>query len=110
MNAFKGGTSVPMFQDELQPENHLERSPALPQSTPYDAEVQRKRMLIALGILLMALSAVIIKDWDFWFPPGGETQETRIFSKKKISVPVPTIQPAAPGREHKAGKAAATPA
>ena len=40
-------------------------------------EVQRKRMLIALGILLLALVAVVLKDWDFWFPPSGEVQEDR---------------------------------
>jgi TonB family protein len=40
-----------------------------------DPEVQRKRMLIALGVLLVALVAVVLKDWDFWFPPAEETQE-----------------------------------
>lgn len=77
------------------------------QVAPYDAEVQRKRMLIALGILLLALSAVIIKDWDFWFPPGGEVQESRIFGKKKVSVPAAAIAAAtAPAREHRAAKPA----
>ncbi len=40
-----------MFHDETQPESHLERSTPLPLETaPPDADVQRKRMLIALGI------------------------------------------------------------
>src|ERR1039457_4088093 len=60
-----------MFQDETQPENHLERSTALPlQPRLPDAEVQRKRMLIALGILLVELVAVVLKDWDLWYPSG----------------------------------------
>jgi TonB family protein len=33
-------------------------------------------MLIALGILLVALVAVVLKDWDFWFPPAEDAQET----------------------------------
>ena len=64
-----------MFPNEVQPENHLEPLPLQPASQ--DAEVQRKRMLIALGILLVALVAVVLKDWDFWFPPGSEVQESR---------------------------------
>jgi len=49
-----------MFQDETQPESHLERSTPLPaQPALPDSEVQRKRMLIALGILLAALVAVV---------------------------------------------------
>jgi TonB family protein len=33
-------------------------------------------MLIALGVLMIALVAVVLKDWDFWFPPSEEAQET----------------------------------
>jgi protein TonB len=74
-----------MFHDETPPENHLERSSPLPlqpapPETP-DTAVQRKRMLIALGILLIALAAVVLKDWDFWFPPSAEEQEATIRSK-----------------------------
>jgi protein TonB len=32
-------------------------------------------MLIALGVLLVALVAVVLKDWDFWFPQAEEAQE-----------------------------------
>jgi len=75
---------VPMFQDETQPENQLERSTPLPsQPASQDPEVQRKRMLIALGILLMALAAVVLRDWDFWFPPSGEEQEATVRSKRE---------------------------
>jgi TonB family protein len=92
-----------MFQDEAQPENHLERSTPLPaQPALPDAEVQRKRMLIALGILLAALVAVVLKDWDFWFPPSPEAQEAGFRSKSKNAV-APTISvPATPAHERKA--------
>jgi TonB family protein len=91
-----------MFQDETQPENHLERSTPLPsQPVLPDAEVQRKRMLIALGILLVALVAVVLKDWDFWFPPSPEAQEAAFRSKGKSTVAVPTTAPATSAREHK---------
>ena len=44
--------------------------PAVP-----DPDVQRKRMLIALAVLLVALVAVVLKDWDFWFPSTDDAQE-----------------------------------
>jgi TonB family protein len=104
---------VPMFQHETQTEDQLERSTPLPlQRTLQDAEVQRKRMLIALGILLAALAAVVLKDWDFWFPPDGEVQEA-VFRSKSKSVPVtaPTAgASASPAHERKPAKSAAPPA
>src|SRR5229473_2511426 len=94
-----------MFQDETQPENQLERSTPLPsQPASQDAEVQRKRMLIALGILLAALAAVVLKDWDFWFPPSAEEQEATFRSKRTIESKNTAAAPAAPAtskREHK---------
>jgi protein TonB len=99
-----------MFQDETQPDHHLERSTALPlQAASPDAEVQRKRMLIALGILLTALVAVILKDWDFWFPQDGEVQEAAIRSKSKSpSMPAAAASvPATPTHERKPAKSPA---
>ncbi len=102
---------MPMFQDETQPENHLERSTQLPlQPAAQDAEVQRKRMLIALGILLVALAAVVLKDWDFWFPPGGEFQEAAVRSKNRSGTAPTASTPAAPARERKPAKSLATAA
>jgi TonB family protein len=103
---------VPMFQDETQPENQLERSTPLPsQPTSQDAEVQRKRMLIALGILLAALAAVVLKDWDFWFPPSAEDQEATVRSKSKSesksTAPATASTPATPKREPKPAKSTA---
>jgi TonB family protein len=94
-----------MFQDELQTEDHLERSTPLPlQLTSQNAEVQRKRMLIALGILLMALAAVLLKDWDFWFPPDGEVQEAAVRSKSRSMAAATASTPATPARERKPAK------
>lgn len=100
-----------MFQDETQPENQLERSTPLPsRPASQDPEVQRKRMLIALGILLVALAAVVLKDWDFWFPPSGEEQEATVRSKRnsesKSTAATPDA-PATPKREPKPSKSTA---
>jgi TonB family protein len=99
-----------MFQDETQPENHLERSTPLPlQPASPNPEVQRKRMLIALGILLAALVAVVLKDWDFWFPPDSETQETAVRRKSqgKTLSATSANTPATPARERKPAKSPA---
>ena len=101
-----------MFQDETQPENQLERLTPLPsQPASQDAEVQRKRMLIALGILLVALAAVVLRDWDFWFPPSAEEQEATVRSKSKSesksTAPATTSTPATPKREPKPPKSTA---
>jgi TonB family protein len=97
-----------IFQDESQTESHLERSAPLPSpGSPPNPEVQRKRMLIALGILLAALAAVVLKDWDFWFPPSVEVQEAAVRSKSKSLAAAPSSTPAAPAREHRVNKPAA---
>src|SRR5437879_1452807 len=101
-----------MFQDETQPENQLERLTPLPsQPASQDAEVQRKRMLIALGILLVALAAVVLRDWDFWFPPSAEEQEATVRSKSKSEIkstaPATSSTPATPKREPKPAKSMA---
>src|ERR1035437_3198982 len=99
-----------MFQNELQSQHRVEPLPLAPASD--DTEVQRKRMLIALGILLVALVGVVLKDWDFWFPPGSEVQEavTRISRKNKNTAAVSTAAPAAPRRERKSDKSPAAAA
>src|SRR5580658_572998 len=97
-----------MLPDETQPEDHLERSVALPlHPVSQDAETQRKRMLIALGILLAALAAVVLKDWDFWFPPGGEVQETAVRSPHNSVAARTAAIPASSTRERKPAKSTA---
>lgn len=96
-----------MFPNEIQSENPLEPLPLPPASE--DTEGQRKRMLIALGILLVALAGVVLKDWDFWFPPGSEGQGAAIRShgKGKSMAAVTTAAPPAPARGRKPAKSPA---
>jgi protein TonB len=102
-----GDASAPMFHDETNSENHLERStPLQSRPAPPAAEEQRKRMLIALGLLLMALAAVVVKDWDFWFPPNEE-QEATYRSRSKTPVAAPATVPSTPAGGHKTVKAVA---
>ncbi len=97
-----------MFQNEIQPEDRLERVTPLPvPPLPQDADVQRKRMLIALGILLVALGAVVLKDWDFWFPQGGEVQEAVFHRRSKNAAPTTASAPVTPARERKSAKSPA---
>jgi hypothetical protein len=51
---------------------------------------QRRRMLIALAVLLAALVVVIIKDRQFWFPPNPESTEV------EPATPAPSTEVQAP--------------
>ena len=70
----------------------------LPQST--FEQQQRRRMLVALGVLLLALVSVLIKDRQFWFPPGpsAEPESTELSPPQSSSptTPAKTVKPAAP--------------
>jgi TonB family protein len=97
---------VAMFDDETQSHKRLEGS-VQPRLLPpsVDAEAQRKRMLMALGILLLALVAVIIKDWDFWFPTRIETPEEA--ARKSKALPVDSSNaPSTTAHERKGAKSA----
>jgi periplasmic protein TonB len=94
---------VAIYPDETRPENHLEQSTRL--LPPSDAEIQRRRMLIALAILLLALGAVIIKDWDFWFPTRVDSPEISARKAKNLTAETQPA-PAAPVHERKPGKTA----
>jgi periplasmic protein TonB len=65
-----------------------------------EVEAQRKRMLIALVILLVALGAVIAKDWDFWFPTQVESPEAVALRKAKALVENQNPAPV-PHEQHK---------
>jgi len=92
---------VSAYHDETQPEKHAEQSGRLLSSAP-DPETQRRRMLMALGILLLALGAVIVKDWDFWFPSRVDSPE--VAARKAKMLPENPEQPSAPARERRAAK------
>jgi TonB family protein len=74
-----------------------------------DVETQRKRMLIALAILLLALGAVIAKDWDFWFPPQTESAEAIALRKAKAVAEAPSV-PTPAAHDKKPAKTEETPA
>ena len=92
-----------LFHDETQSEKHLERAARLLPASA-DAEAQRRRMLIALAILLVALGAVIVKDWDFWFP--SHVESAQVAARKAKGLPPEADAPATAGHEKKAVKAA----
>ena len=95
-------TSEPQPQRELSPERRvLSATPAEP-----NPEVQRKRMLIALGVLLVALVAVVLKDWDFWFPPAAEEARTSTAPRTRpmTTAPAASATPAAAKNDRAVGK------
>ena len=89
--------------DESQSEKHLEQ-PSRLLAAPAHAEAQRKRMLIALAILLLALGAVIVRDWDFWFP--SRTDSPEVAARKAKLLPETPEEPASAPHERKAAKPA----
>jgi protein TonB len=85
---------VHMLRDQTRLENHLERMPQpVVMPAPPDTEGQRKRMLIALGVLLVALLAVVVKDWDFWFPAKPEAQDAAYVPSAAKPVPATASAP-----------------
>ena len=71
---------------------------------------QRRRMLIALALLVASLIVVAVKDWQFWsgylFPPDLASQaDTSDDSSAEITTEIPaqvspTLPPAAKARSH----------
>lgn len=64
-------------------------SSAYPQLTP--EQKQRRQMLIALGLLMLALLLVIVKDKDFWFP-SSQIAETPVPAKKVAAPSKPAVE------------------
>jgi TonB family protein len=58
---------------------------------------QRRRMLLALAVLLVALVSVLIKDHQFWFPPSPSSESEAVEqSAPKAAVPAIPGNVAAP--------------
>src|SRR6476659_10080120 len=72
----------------------LEIAPPAPVLVEHD-QTQRRRMVIALVMLLVALGLVLIKDRDFWFP-APETTESEAFDDTAPATADETAQPATP--------------
>lgn len=96
-----------IHHDDNGSEKHLERSGRLTPA-PGDSETQRRRMLIALGVLLLALGAVIVKDWDFWFPSQYDTPEVAARKAKLVPELAEEQEQAPATREHRAARPAGT--
>jgi len=70
-----------------------ERGPA-----DFYEQQQRRRMLIALGVLVLALILVLVKDRQFWLPStAGTDSETSepTSASPEASAPAPVLPPAA---------------
>ena len=96
---------------EIEPALSLEpRRPILLPSK--DPERKKKRLLVALGVLLVALLAVFVKNWDFWFPPTNDSESaSATAATKSRKVPSPetsltTPESSAAVRDRKPVKAA----
>lgn len=67
---------------------------------------QRRRMLIALGVLLIALMLVLIKDRQYWFPPSPSAESETPEQAASSSVPAKSVpqktspKATAPARNH----------
>src|ERR1700686_3339643 len=62
-----------------------------PQTRTFEERKQRRMMVIALALLLVALGFVLYRDRDFWFP---ETQEAEEQPLPPQASPAPTMQTA----------------
>ena len=92
------------YHDDDRPGKRVEQpGRLLPASA--EPETQRRRMLIALGVLLLALGAVIVKDWDFWFPSQFDSPEVAA-RKAKLVPDLAEEQTPAATRERRAARSA----
>lgn len=63
---------MPTLEDKLRALTVEERPVLSPPEPPEHQQRQRRTMVVALGLLLVALAVVIIRDREFWFPPTAE--------------------------------------
>ena len=93
---------MPLLQHQTEAPSTLERPITLSfPPPPYGHQGEQKRMLIALGVVLVALFTVVVKDWDFWFPPKAEVQEAVVpVHRASTAVVAPSLPAAAPAMVH----------
>ena len=104
--------SVHTVRREIEPEPSLgPRRPILLPSK--DPERKKKRLLLALAVLLVALIAVFLKNWDFWFPTANQMEsasDTFVGKVRKVPPPdtsAPAVaEPSGAARDHKTSKTA----
>lgn len=65
-------------------------------------------MLLALGVLLVALFAVVLKNWDFWFPPRTDAQDAP-YTPSATGKANPANASSRPAHTRHQAKAAPTP-
>lgn len=77
---------------------------------------QRRRMVVALVLLLVALGMVLVKDRDFWFPASDVTESEAVDDSTDNAAPAPVAtvntpvaQPTAPAAHKKGHVVAAAP-
>jgi TonB family protein len=71
---------------------------------------QRRRMRLALVLLLVAFTMVLIKEWDFWFPPSPAAEADAGDQEAPVTQPsaTPTQKPNSTVSRAKKHKVAAT--
>jgi TonB family protein len=65
---------VPTLEERSRSIAVQEAEAIVPSDPPEYQERQRRTMVVALCLLLVALGVVIVRDRDFWFPPSSDTQ------------------------------------
>lgn len=67
-----------MYESRNEPRNeprNVRLLPAGPEVRNAEERKQRRMMVIALSVLLVALGLVLYRDRDFWFPDGEQAEE-----------------------------------
>lgn len=88
----------------LEGKAQMQRSAAVDVS---GAERQQRQMLVALGILIVALTVVVWKDQDFWFPPAPQAtvdsspeQEPTATTPSEPHTTTPVVTPQSNPKRH----------
>ena len=86
-----------------------DRAPAAPPRVAYDPR-QRRLMVIALAVLLVALSFVLYRNRDFWFPDTEEAESEQPVQSAPAATAPTTAVPTPPAPVEAKGNTSATKA